>query len=461
MENSNIAFIEGENMILCETDNSTSTESTMQNEETMMEKPSQPMDIEEEGGNDDDILVPLRTLMDIDMVRPDHTLSTETTSPIAIVESSTERHQSRKVRGPYRRYTEHQIEQLFDYVIEQGKTAKEAALLTGINVRTAQHYIKTYNDDDERRLPVSGRKPGAGRKPKLTDDHSQFLISYADEHPTAILLDIRQALCAAFPEVSISISTLHRHLIEKCKVTLKKLEKIPAARNSERVLKLRKERIEEWEATSELDFAKNCVFIDESGFNLYTQRNYGRSRRGTPAKGIVPTAKGVTITILGAISQAGVIDISLKKPQAVSASKKRKANDSTARVISGRIGTRTEHFLAYISNVMDVLDRNGMKGQYLVMDNAPIHTPGKVRELVEGRGYKCLYLPPYSPFLNPIEEFWSKVKAGVRRNALTADDRLSERICESVRMVSRADCQAWIRHALSFFARCKQEDINL
>ena len=95
------------------------------------------------------------------------------------------------------------------------------------------------------------------------------------------------------------------------------------------------------------------------------------------------------------------------------------------------------------------------------MDNAPIYTPVKVHELVEGRDYKCLYLPPYSPFLNPIEEFWSKVKAGVRRNALTADDRLSNRICESVQMVTRADCQAWIRHALSFFARCKQEDINL
>ena len=84
----------------------------------------------------------------------------------------------------------------------------------------------------------------------------------------------------------------------------------------------------------------------------------------------------------------------------MSASKNRNVNGSTARVISGRIGTRTEHFLAFISNVMDVLDRNGMKGQYLVMDNAPIHTPSRVRELVEGRGYKCLYLPPYLPFLN-------------------------------------------------------------
>jgi transposase len=110
---------------------------------------------------------------------------------------------------------------------------------------------------------------------------------------------------------------------------------------------------------------------------------------------------------------------------------------------------------------MDVLDRNDMKGHYLVMDNAPIHTPVKVRELVEGRGYKYLYLPPYSPFLNPIEEFWSIIMAGVRRNALTADDRLSDRIGESVQMITRTDCQAWIRHAVSFFARCKRGDMDL
>jgi transposase len=124
----------------------------------------------------------------------------------------------RKTRGPYRRYTAYQIEQLFDYVIEQGKTAKEAALLTGINIRTAQHYIKKYNDDDERRLPVSGRKSGVGRKAKLTQAHSQFLIDYVDEYPAAVLSDIRRNLREAFPGLSISISTLHRHLVQKCKL---------------------------------------------------------------------------------------------------------------------------------------------------------------------------------------------------------------------------------------------------
>jgi hypothetical protein len=53
------------------------------------------------------------------------------------------------------------------------------------------------------------------------------------------------------------------------------------------------------------------VFIDGAGFNLHTQRNYGRSQKGAPAKATIPTAKGITVIILDAVSQAGVIDIFL------------------------------------------------------------------------------------------------------------------------------------------------------
>jgi transposase len=101
------------------------------------------------------------------------------------------------------------------------------------------------------------------------------------------------------------------------------------------------------------------------------------------------------------------------------------------------------------------------EGEISIMDNAPIHTPLKVYERVESREYKCFYLLAYCPFYNPIEKSWSKVKATVRRNTLTADNRLSDRICESVQVVTRFDCQAWIRPAVSFFPRCKRKDINL
>ena len=70
--------------------------------------------------------------------------------------------------------------------------------------------------------------------------------------------------------------------------------------------------------------------------------------------------------------------------------------------------------------------------KYLVIDNSPIYTPDKVSDLVESTGYECLYLPPYTPFLNPIEQFWSQIKAGIRTKVVTAHDRLSDRICESV-----------------------------
>jgi hypothetical protein len=92
----------------------------------------------------------------------------------------------------------------------------------------------------------------------------------------------------------------------------------------------------------------------------------------------------------------------------VSTSQKRNVDSKAVDALNGRIGTRTEHFLAYLSNVMDVLEKNKLQGYYLVMDNASIHTPANIRDLVEGRHYK--YLPPYSAFLNLTEEFWSKVK---------------------------------------------------
>ena len=92
--------------------------------------------------------------------------------------------------------------------------------------------------------------------------------------------------------------------------------------------------------------------------------------------------KGVTITILGAISDARVIDISLRKPQAVSTSKWRKVDGKAVDAVNGRIGTRTEHFLAYLSNVMNVLDKNKMQGYYLGWTMRQ-SMPDKLRDLIE------------------------------------------------------------------------------
>jgi transposase len=54
------------------------------------------------------------------------------------------------------------------------------------------------------------------------------------------------------------------------------------------------------------------------------------------------------------------------------------------------------------------------KGQFVIMDNATIHKSEKTQKLIESAGCKLLFLPPYSPDLNPIEHFWAKFKQKVR-----------------------------------------------
>ena len=62
------------------------------------------------------------------------------------------------------------------------------------------------------------------------------------------------------------------------------------------------------------------------------------------------------------------------------------------------------------------------KGQTVIMDNASIHKSKKVRDLIEQAGCKLIYLPPYSPDLNPIETFWANMKKWIKENVLQIEN---------------------------------------
>ena len=198
----------------------------------------------------------------------------------------------------------------------------------------------------------------------------------------------------------------------------------------------------------DLDYLRTCVFLDEAGFNLHLRRGYGWAKRGVTPKVMVPSSKGPNITIMGAICELGIVNLTLRTPKTTTVSlpsgKKGKV----------KAGTRTEDFLIFIDNVLCSLDDAGITGRYIVMDNAPIHQSDRVSAVIIKRGFKPLYLPPYSPFLNPIEEFWAKVKARVRRSPLDDHDSLAPRIRDAALHVTPQDCEGWIRHSITFFDRC-------
>lgn len=89
-----------------------------------------------------------------------------------------------------------------------------------------------------------------------------------------------------------------------------------------------------------------------------------------------------------------------------------------------------------------------MKGQYLVMDNAPIHKSENIAKYIRSRGYRCACLRSYSPELDSIEQFWSVVKRSkVRRNMFPEKGSLMTRIGEACDSLMLSDVQRFVSHS--------------
>jgi transposase len=286
----------------------------------------------------------------------------------------------KKERSTYRSYSSDQISRFLSLVIEQ-VPVKDAAADAGINKSTAYRFKKQW-EEFYTIAPSKKRGPSKGTNAIMKEQHTLFIISIVNSYAPTTLEQMRRKLLKEYPELKVSKTAFYNHVRQHCALSFKRLEKLPEKRDSEEVRLKRREAVLEWMANKDLDFEKNYVFLDEAGFNLHISRSRGWSKKGMPAKSIVPTSRGTSITILGAISAQGVINISLRKPITVAGSKKRKA-DGTVATTTARIGTRTEHYLGYLENVMDVLDKNNLKGHYLVMNNAPIHKPATVRSCIE------------------------------------------------------------------------------
>lgn len=79
-------------------------------------------------------------------------------------------------------------------------------------------------------------------------------------------------------------------------------------------------------------------------------------------------------------------------------------------------GTIIGHYMIFLQKTMNSINQFlEMKVFYIVMDNAPIHMADEIEEIISRRGYRSIYLSPYSPELNRIENFWSIMKSYVNR----------------------------------------------
>lgn len=162
------------------------------------------------------------------------------------------------------------------------------------------------------------------------------------------------------------------------------------------------------------------VFVDESGIATDLARRYGRAPGGQRARGTVPYGRWETLTILGGLSLEGLV---------------------ACMTVTG--ATDTPVMVAFTQQVLVPALR---PGQVVVMDNLSPHKAPRVRALIEAAGCRLLFLPPYSPDLNPIEQAWSKLKTLLRGVGARTTDALNTALTTLIDAITVADAHGYFRH---------------
>jgi transposase len=165
---------------------------------------------------------------------------------------------------------------------------------------------------------------------------------------------------------------------------------------------------------------RRLVFVDEMGTTTSLAPLYAWAPKGERARCEVPRNRGKNTTLLASMTAEGM--------------------GSCLAVVGS---TTKAVFEAYLERVLAPTLR---PGQVVVMDNLASHKGEKVRELIEGRGCELLYLPPYSPDFNPIEEAFAKVKALLRKAGARTREALVEALGAALDAVTVRDARGFLEH---------------
>lgn len=162
------------------------------------------------------------------------------------------------------------------------------------------------------------------------------------------------------------------------------------------------------------------IFVDECATHIALTPLYARAPRGVRAIGNVPRNYGKKTTLMASLSLSGM---------------------GAAFLLEGSADAQA--FELYIEQV---LAPSLHKGQTVVMDNLNTHHGERVRQAIEAKGCRLVYLPSYSPDLSPIEPAFSKLKAILRRKGARTNDALQQAIAEALDAITAQDARGWFTH---------------
>jgi transposase len=229
-------------------------------------------------------------------------------------------------------------------------------------------------------------------------------------------------LCNRYEEdygVRVSIGTMYNTL-EKLNITRKKKTFYDPKKDTKEV-KIKKEI---YDVQLEKIEPENRYYLDETGSCTNMSPTYGRSKKGLPVYDNKPTYSGDTVSTAAILSEDGI-----------------KAKYTYSESLTATL------FIYYLNNfILPILNNN----QTLIMDNHPVHHAKIVQEYLIKNNIKVLFLPPYHPELNPIEEAFSKIKLYIKKQKARILSDLLIAIKKSFNIITNDDAHGYFKHAAQF-----------
>lgn len=186
---------------------------------------------------------------------------------------------------------------------------------------------------------------------------------------------------------------------------------------SERDSETVQERRAEYHRQITAEISGRFKFLDESGSNIAMTRVFGRAAPGERVFDSVPQNYGENISMLACLSLSGV---------------------SAPMTIDGAVDS-----LVFLEYIKQLLVPTLSTGDIVVMDNLSAHKAKGVREAIESCGARLVYLPPYSPDLNPIEKCWSKIKTYLRAAKARTRESLEAALRAALLTITAEDAAGW------------------
>ncbi|CEP08674.1 hypothetical protein [Parasitella parasitica] len=342
-------------------------------------------------------------------------------------------------RTQYTRFSEIRA-MIIEKSCNQLKTPTEIAQEFGNIPRpTISGIIKRY----ERTRSIDYENSANSRIRVLKDHHRQFIVNAVDENNSISINELRQSLLSRFDDIqNLRISTLCSFIKNIERITIHRTTPPveDEIRNDPATLKKRKEFAMSFQFDEGISsYIKNCVFIDKAAFNVTMIKGRAAcpsAKVDQPAFLESRTKRAMYITILFALSSTeGVesyhVDVG-----------KDGSDIATDKVV----------FKEFVQKLANKLDRQRTRPYYFVMTNTKIQqNPAGLctwwRE--QNIKHKLKPFPPFSPFLNPVQECFSNLTHYAKKNPLEGEETLELRLQAACSTITRKDCEAWIKHATS------------